>query len=295
VELRQLEYFATVAQQSSYRGAAAKLGMNESTLSIQIKHLEQELGVSLFERNRRGISVTWAGDMLLPRVERILAEVRAAHRELREARSTHSGRLSFGTTSSAPDVFGMLAAFVRSHPAIDLVFTQRHSEVLMQSLLLGELDYALVLLHQPTQHLPSGICMEPLLTRTFDLLVPLDHPLAAQQSVSIHVLETERIILHPAGSAPRAALESALATANITPHVVPFETNSPGTAVDLVEQGLGVAIGTATGHRNLRAVKIEETEITCIGALLWASGGVRTGATETFRRFACGWKWTPGD
>src|SRR5689334_21241594 len=135
MELRQLEYFARVAQQSSYRAAAATLGMNESTLSIQIKHLERELGVTLFERNRRGISMTWAGDMLLARVERILAEVKAAHRELREARSTQSGRVAFGTTSSASDVFAMLAAFVRGHPGIDVVFTQRHSEVLMQSLL----------------------------------------------------------------------------------------------------------------------------------------------------------------
>ena len=92
MELRQLEYFTCIARLSSFRRAAAELGMNESTLSIQVKNLERELGVSLFERKSRGITLTESGRMLLERAERILAEVAAAERELRETRLSPAGR-----------------------------------------------------------------------------------------------------------------------------------------------------------------------------------------------------------
>ena len=297
MELRQLEYFACIARTSSYRRAAADLGMNESTLSIQVKQLERELGVSLFQRTSRGVSLTESGSMLLERAQRILAEVAAARRELRETRLSVSGRLAFGSTSSAPDLFAMLAAFVRTHPEVDLEFSQRHSPLLVHALTLGELDVAFVLLHEPTQRLPSNICVERLLTRTFGLLVRADHCLAQRRSISIRELEAERLILQPAGSAPRAALDSALRAAHVTPNIVPFETTSPGSALDLVEQGLGVAIGhpilTTVGHRNLRAIRIDDAQVTCSGALLWARHGPRTPAIEVFRRFACAWDWAP--
>lgn len=296
MELRQLEYFACIARTSSYRRAAADLGMNESTLSIQVKQLERELGVSLFERTGRGINLTESGRMLLERAGRILAEVAAARRELRETRDSASGRLAFGSTSSAPDLFAMLAAFVRAHPAVDLEFSQRHSPLLVHALTLGELDIAFVLLHEPTQRLPSDICVERLLIRRFGLLVRADHRLAQRRSISIRELEVERLILQPAGSAPRAALDSALRAAHITPNIVPFETTSPGSALDLVEQGLGVAIGdrilTTVGHRNLHAIPIADAEVTCSGVLLWARHGPRTPAIEAFRRFACAWDWS---
>lgn len=294
MELRQLEYFEAIARQSSYRRAATDLGVNESTLSIQIKHLERELGVSLFERKNRGILLTPSGRLFLERTERILTEVGAARRELRELHRLDGGRVAFGSTSSSPDVFGMLTAFVRTHPEIEFVFTQRHSEHLVRSLTLGELDVAFVLVHLPTQRLPDKICVQQILSRRFHLVVRLDHRLADRGSVSIRDLSRERLILQPAGSAPRAALESALTAAHVTPDVVPFETTSPGTALDLVEQGMGVAIGNkllTAGHRNLRALTIDDADLTCIGALLWARDGVRSTATETFKRFACSWGW----
>ena len=191
--------------------------MNESTLSIQVKQLERELGVALFERKNRGINLTDAGRMLLDRAERILAEVGAAQRELRDTRLTSGGRLSFGSTSSAPDVFAMLAAFLRTYPETDFVFTQRHSPLLVRALTLGELDVAFVLLFEPEQQLPPTVCAERILTRSFDLLVRADHRLAQRRSISIRELATERLILQPAGSAPRAALDSALAAAQSHP------------------------------------------------------------------------------
>ena len=209
--------------------------------------------------------------MLLERAHRILAEVTAVRRELRETRLSVSGRLAFGSTSSAPDLFAMLAAFVRTYREVDLEFSQRHSPLLVQALALGELDVAFVLLHESTQRLPPNICVERLLTRSFGLLVRADHRLAQRRGISIRELEAERLILQPAGSATRAALESALRAAHVTPNIVPFETTSPGTALDLVEQGLGVAIGdriqTTVGHSNLRAVTIDDAQVNCTGAL----------------------------
>ena len=118
VELRQLQYLARIARVGGFRRAADELDMSQATLSEQIKLLEQELGVRLFERGGRNLSLTEPGKVLLERAERVLDEVRAAQAEMQEFAHLDRGQLLFGTMSGVGTAWlpSFLAAFMRQHP-----------------------------------------------------------------------------------------------------------------------------------------------------------------------------------
>ena len=114
MELRQLQYLRYIARVSGFRRAADELDMSQATLSEQIKLLEQELGVRLFERGGRALSLTEPGNVLLQRAERILDEVKAAHAEMQEFAHLDRGQLIFGTMTGVGTVWlpSFLAAFI---------------------------------------------------------------------------------------------------------------------------------------------------------------------------------------
>src|SRR5438445_13138495 len=97
MELRQLQYLRRIARVSGFRRAADELDMSQATLSEQIKLLEQELGVRLFERGGRNLALTEPGRVLLERAERVLEEIRMAHEEMLEFAHLDRGQLIVGT------------------------------------------------------------------------------------------------------------------------------------------------------------------------------------------------------
>src|SRR5258707_12104365 len=96
MELRQLQYLRSIARVSGFRRAADELDMSQATLSEQIKLLEQELGVRLFERGGRNLALTPAAKTLLARAERVLEEIKAAHEEMLEFGHLDRGQLILG-------------------------------------------------------------------------------------------------------------------------------------------------------------------------------------------------------
>jgi DNA-binding transcriptional LysR family regulator len=293
VDLRQLEYVTAVARLASFRGAASELYLTESTISLQIKRLERELKVSLFERSQRSVTLTPAGRVLVARAQHVLAEVSAARKEIAELANDDTGRVAFGTTSAAADMFAMLAEFARQHPKIDLAFGQRHNEELIRDLLSGDLDVALTLYYPRTQRFASGIRIEPVYSMQLYLITPNDHPFAQRCTVSIQELRAERLILSPAGSAPNAALEQALDEARVTLATSPVQTTTPGTTLELIAQGLGVGLASvaAATVKGLHAARISDADLTCQGALLSAERGAKTSACQKLLAFARAWPW----
>src|SRR6185503_10596133 len=117
---RQLQYFVTIAHTGGFRTAADTLGVSLATLSEQIKALEHELGVRLVERSNRktiNLSLTEAGLVLLPRVERLLADVKATREEMLEFAHLERGQIVVGTVMGAGTSWlpMFLAAFLRKH------------------------------------------------------------------------------------------------------------------------------------------------------------------------------------
>ena len=136
MELRQLEYFSTIARVGGFRRAANQLSVSQTTLSQQIRALEQELHVELFERSRRQISLTFAGQVFLERSERILSDLRVARDEVLELSGVEHGHLRIGTMTPNPMRWmpHLLAEFKRRHPNITLTLVERASEQLLRLL-----------------------------------------------------------------------------------------------------------------------------------------------------------------
>ncbi|WP_335980856.1 MULTISPECIES: LysR family transcriptional regulator [Streptomycetaceae] len=152
MQFQQLAYFAAVAQARHFTRAAQSLHVSQPSLSQQIRALEKELGAPLFSRARGNITLTDAGEALLPLALRILADADTARHEVLELAQLRSGRVRLGATPSLctgmlPDV---LRAFHDRHPGIRLLLEEGGSHDLVRELARGALDLALVVLPLPS-------------------------------------------------------------------------------------------------------------------------------------------------
>ncbi|MGP4115320.1 LysR family transcriptional regulator [Streptomyces sp. 4N509B] len=153
MQLQQLRYFAAVAETRHFTRAAEREHVAQPSLSQQIRALERELGAELFHRARGHISLTDAGQALLPLARRILADAETARREVQEVAQLRRGRVRLGATPSlcasiVPDV---LRTFRDSYPGVDLFVHEDGSQDLVRILAAGELDLALIITPVPDQ------------------------------------------------------------------------------------------------------------------------------------------------
>ncbi|HEX2312178.1 MAG TPA: LysR family transcriptional regulator [Thermomonospora sp.] len=148
MQLQQLAYFVAVAETRHFTHAAESLGVAQPSLSKQIRALESELGASLFSRARGNITLTPAGEALLPLAKRILADVDTARLEVQELAGLRRGRVRLGATPSL--CAGLLADVLRrfhdTYPGIRLLVEEGGSRDLVRDLTRGSLDLALVIL-----------------------------------------------------------------------------------------------------------------------------------------------------
>src|SRR5215813_11208322 len=147
VQFHQLEYFIAVSDARHFTQAAERAGVAQPSLSQQIRALERDVGAPLFHRVRGNITLTEAGEILLPVARRILADADTARREIRELGELRRGRVRLGATPSLCTGLlpPMLAAFRRDHPRIQLIVHEDGSRDLHRDLLEGGLDLALVI------------------------------------------------------------------------------------------------------------------------------------------------------
>ena len=144
MELRQLRYLVTLADERHFTRAAAREHIAQPALSQQIKRLEAEVGLALVERTTRHVALTDAGASLVARSRRILAELDAALAELEALRGVETGHVTVGAmhTMGPIDVSLALAIFQRRHPGVELTVREQSSEELAEMLRVDELDLA---------------------------------------------------------------------------------------------------------------------------------------------------------
>jgi DNA-binding transcriptional LysR family regulator len=153
MQLNQLQYFTAVADLRHFTRAAESVHVAQPSLSQQIRALERELGAELFHRARGHITLTDAGEALLPLARRILADTETARREVQEVAQLRRGRVRLGAPPSlcaslVPDV---LKDFHRRYPGVDLLVHEDGSQDLVRVLAAGELDLALIITPLPVQ------------------------------------------------------------------------------------------------------------------------------------------------
>jgi len=250
MELRHLRAFLAVAHHRHFTHAAAAIGLAQPALSQHVAQLEDELGVRLFERARRGALLSDPGRAFLPRAERVLAELEAARSEARDYQGLVRGRVVIGTLSSiaALRLPTVLARFRHDHPGIELVLREDHSAALVTQLSSGAIDLAFIHAGSlqrrrrprpaPT---PPDVASATLETEDLVLALPRRHPLAAARQVGFAALAAEPFVLYDPGSTVREIVMAAAAQNGFTPRVA-LEATGNDTVRAFVSAGFGVTV-----------------------------------------------------
>ena len=241
VELRHLEYFVAVAEELSFTRASRRLHVVQSGVSSAIQGLERELGAALFDRDRHRVTLTEAGQALLPEARATLAAARAAAAAVAEAASGLRGTLSIATmlSTGSVDMPAMLGRFHEKHPAVlvRLRAVPGGCEQLVREVIGGALDLALLAVPGRT---PGGLTVRPLAREPLVLICGHGHPLAAAGEATLESLANETFIDYPVGWGSRAIVDRAFAAAGVERQVA-FEVSESETTAGLVRHGLGVA------------------------------------------------------
>jgi DNA-binding transcriptional LysR family regulator len=241
MDLRQLRYLVALAEERNFTRAAASEHIAQPALSQQIRRLEDELGLALVERTTRRVSLTDAGELLVVRARRILAELEAAETELQALRGMYTGHVTIGAmhTMGPVDLSLALALFSERHPQVQLTVREQSSEEMAEMLRVDELDLAFL---SVTERVEShGLGLHQLVSEKLVAVLPPAHRLGSRQQVRMAELADEPFISFRSGSRLRELLEGAGRQAGFEPRVT-LESNESQRVRRLVSRGLGVAI-----------------------------------------------------
>ncbi|MFJ5563431.1 LysR family transcriptional regulator [Lysinibacillus xylanilyticus] len=235
MEFLQLKYFQTVARLEHMTKAAEQLQIAQPSLSKTISRLEEDLGVELFDREHRKISLNAAGRIFLNRVDRAFAELNEGQRELNQFIEQDQRSITLAVT--IPRVLpALLGSFLSKYP--DTRFQQFLKPVssMKKMLMEGELDYCISSV--PIEG--EDIRWEPLITEEIFLIVPPNHWLARRESVRLEEVKDEAFISMNTGYGFRSLTDQFCREAGFVQNIA-FEGDEPTVISDLVRQGLGVA------------------------------------------------------
>ncbi len=252
-DLRQLECFCAVARTGSFTHAAEELGMAQPSLSEQIIRLEQALGAALFERFSRRIELTGPGLTLLPRARALIEEAAALPHYLEAAREGVRGPLRVGAIPTILPYFlaPVLREFVDRYPEVDFQLRESTTEDLLQQVLDGVLDLAVLSL--PVAE--TGLVMSELFREPLCLAVPEGHDLASAEKVQLRRLTDERLLILKGGHCLRE--ESLAVCDRARAHFgAQFEADQFASIFELIRAGFGVSIVPEMARRSAEGCKL---------------------------------------
>jgi DNA-binding transcriptional LysR family regulator len=257
MELRQLEHFVAVAEERHFSRAAMRVHIVQSGLSSSIRLLERELGTSLFVRSTRRVELTEAGRAFLPEARATLAAARRAREAVGAVEGLLRGTLTIGIMQvlDPVDLPALLGRFRRQYPQVEIRLRQAAATVLVDAVRAGEVDLAFV--GVPKRDL-EGVHATALADEPMVVACPRDHRLAGRDALALSDLEDEAFVELPADWGVRIAADRAFAAEGISRRMA-FELNDIPTLLDLVANGLGVALvprWVATNERPLALVPL---------------------------------------
>ncbi|WP_228893634.1 LysR family transcriptional regulator [Pseudoduganella aquatica] len=245
VELRQLRYFAAVAEELHFGRAAQRLHMTQPPLSQAIQALEELLGAPLFERSRRGVALTAAGVALLPEARRMLAQAQELPQLVQRAAGGEVGRLALAFVSSAD--YSVLPPFLRAYraayPQVQIALQEATSDLQLEDLLHARIDAGLLIPPLP-ERARAELDYLPVLKEPLVLAAPAGLPaLHGKRKVALGALPALPLIIFPRAISPALydAVLGVFRAAGITP-VIGQEAIQMQTIVSLVSAGMGLAL-----------------------------------------------------
>ncbi|MEV7773872.1 LysR family transcriptional regulator [Kitasatospora sp. NPDC086791] len=305
MELRQLQYFVTVAQHGSFTRAAQLLHLTQPGVSSQIRRLERELGHRLLDRSGRAVRLTRVGEAVLPHARAALASASAARRTAEEFDGLRRGHVRLGMVAGAaftppsglgtfPGLATTLAAFRQEHPGIDFSLAEDTTAGMLAALRDGRLDLAVIGLPAAASGCEgddgwtalAGIGLHTVLEVPLVAACAEQHPLAAAPAgaataaatatggdpLPVAALAGHSLVSTPRGTGMRTALERALAEAGASP-AIGVEAAAPPQLAELAAHGLGVAVLPDPGAvPGLRVRPLADPVPLVRIALAWPSG-----------------------
>lgn len=259
--LRQLQFFTAAAEQGSVSGAARALSISQSSVTEAIRALEDDLGVTLFERQPRGLEITQKGAAFLRHARQILADVATARTAFRDAAEQAGGRLSLGVTSLVAGyvLSDILSRFRRAFPQVELNVIEDNGDYLQHLLIGGELDVAVLLTSSVKDRM--ALHVETLLVSPYRLWLPLAHPLAQQTAIGLDELAGQPLIQLMVDEIEDSTRRLMQALA-VKPQIA-FRTRSVEAVRSLVATGAGLAILPSLVYRpwSLEGDRIEIRDV----------------------------------
>ncbi len=247
MDLRQMRQFVAVAEELHFGKAARRLLMAQPPLSQAIRRLELDLGVQLFDRSQRAVTLTEAGRVFLAEARRTLQQADLTRKMTQRAASqAHDVRVSFIGPALYQVLPGVLLGHRAAHPGVDVRLFERTSNDQIRDILSGELDVGFV--SGLTDHI-AGLATLVVERTVYLAAVPEDWDLARQDAIRLTDLADQPFVLPPRKHAAYFSEVLAMfATLGITPRVTQ-EAEQAATVLSLVSAGLGCSIMTASVAR----------------------------------------------
>lgn len=282
MELRHLRYFSALAERLSFTRAAEEVHVTQSTLSHQIKQLEDELGTPLFQRAGKRVLLTVEGQLFLPWITKALKEIDSGIVTLKDVGVPVAGEVVVGATHT----FNMslipacLAMFITKNPSVRVRVEELPAAGVIHSVASGALDIGIA--YPPTDN--AALSFEPLYNEELVLAVAEKHPFATRRRIRMVELHRQRVVLLPREFATRALLEGCFRSAGAEPLVV-VEMNTIAPMLDLARR-MNIAtivpekaVGKAAG---LRAIAIENPKPIRTPSIVWKRDKPQSGPVKSF-------------
>jgi len=270
MELHQLRYVLAVVETGSFTAAAERVRVSQSGVSTQVQKLERELGVALFDRTSRRVTLTQEGERLTPAIRAALEAVEEIGATAADLRGLLLGSLRVGTVFGLtwPRFYDALAEISAAHPGLDLRLREDTSARLIGAVRHGEIDLALVAwAEHPPEDLGSAVVFDDPMVA----VVAPSHPWAARRTIRPEELIGMDLIALPEGTGDRSALEALLAGRADAP-TPRWEVSTPATVERLAVRGLGVGVVSAATCRRwegIRAIPIDAPHVRSRLGVVW--------------------------
>jgi DNA-binding transcriptional LysR family regulator len=237
MELRQLEYFQAFGRLESMTRAAEQLRVSQPSISVAIKKLEEELGISLVDRSHKKGTLTREGQIFLKRVDHVLGDLHDAVVEISDIQRPLGGALRIGITPIMGALMfpRFLSAYQKLHPDVKVSIVEEGSLLIREQLENSELDIALMI----TSDLPSSLEVLPMKSGQIYVCLSRTNPLSRLERVPFDQLQEFEFILFKEDTFIRQRILAECARFHFSPRIL-FSSSQIGTILELVEQGMGI-------------------------------------------------------
>ena len=241
IKYRPLKAFLLAVQTGSFTHAADRLGVTQPSFTVLIRDLEDVLGVRLFDRNTRGITLTAAGKDFLTRIERPVTDLEEAYRSILDLAAVRRGSIVVGALPSTsltlvPPALRLLRS---AHPMLRVRVVEAHNDDLVTMVRTNQIEFAVAAQWEPA----ADLTFQPMLEDQFVAVLPQGHELAARSRLHWRDLVSHDLVLLSRGSSARDLFDEATGEQTETTAAASrYDVTHMTTAIRLVRQGLGMTV-----------------------------------------------------